>query len=175
MHAWECQPLEAMQTWVWRALRMSLDSEEIGHMKEVGGGALVSSLFYSFFCLVCSSHTSFYAILLHQKMIHMHFSDVCDGQFLSYLLLMSCSFSQFFFVFDFFSGVDMQQIIGQHLLTLLRFIRSNLLEFMSIRSSAPPRSMSMAGSSTLCNVGVDQVKSLKAFIYGTCLEERAQL
>ena len=65
MHAWESQPLEAMQTWVWRALRMSLDSEEIGHMKEVGGGALVSSLFYSFFCRVCSSQTSFYAMQLH--------------------------------------------------------------------------------------------------------------
>ena len=61
MHAWESQPLEAMQTWVCRALRMSLDSEEISHMKEVGGGALVSLLFYSFFCLVCPSHTSFYS------------------------------------------------------------------------------------------------------------------
>ena len=33
--------------------------------------------------------------------------------------------------------------------------------------------MSIAGSSTLCNIGVDHVKSLKAFIFETYLEKRA--
>lgn len=94
------------------------------------------------------------------------FCHVCCFVLLNYPVL---------FVFDLFFWVDMQQIICQHLLTLLRYIRSNLSKLISIHSSAPPRSMSMAGSSTLCNVGVDHVKSFKAFIYEIYLEERAEL